>query len=83
MQEAESFARRRTMRAYGMRPWQKLMADRRLGEFLAENHRYEREARKAMAAIARYAIYSAGRPIIRKVLKTRTWVVPPACLGSR
>ena len=27
--------------------------------------------------------YSAGRPIICKVLKTRIWVVPPVCLGSR
>ena len=54
MQEAESFNRRRTLRSYGMAPWMKLMADRRLGEFLAEKHNYEREARRAMAAMARY-----------------------------
>ena len=58
MQEAESFDRRRTLRAYGMRPWLKLMADRRLREVLAEKHRYEREARKAMAAMARYALHT-------------------------
>ena len=28
-------------------------------------------------------IYRAGRSIIRKVLKTKIWVVPPVCLGSR
>ena len=28
-------------------------------------------------------LYSAGRPIIRKVSKIRIWVVPPVCLGSR
>ena len=28
------------------------------------------------------SIYRAGRPIIRKVLKTIIWVVPPVCLGS-
>ena len=27
-------------------------------------------------------MYRAGRPIIRKVLKIRIWVVPPVCLGS-
>ena len=27
--------------------------------------------------------YRAGRSIICKVLKTRIWVVPPVCLGSR
>ena len=27
--------------------------------------------------------YTVGRPVIRKVLKTRIWGVPPACLGSR
>ena len=53
MQEAESFDRTRAMRSYGMRPWLKLMADRRLGEFLAEKHHYEREARKAMVGMAR------------------------------
>ena len=46
MQNAWSFDRLRTMRSYGMRPWLKLMADRRLGEFVAERHRYEREARR-------------------------------------
>ena len=28
-------------------------------------------------------LYRAGRPIIRKVLKIRIWVVPPVCFGSR
>ena len=28
-------------------------------------------------------IYTVGRPVIRKVLKTRNWGVPSACLGSR
>ena len=27
--------------------------------------------------------YTVGRPVIRKVLKIRTWGVPPVCLGSR
>ena len=27
--------------------------------------------------------YTVGRPVIRKVLKIRIWVVPPVCLGSR
>ena len=27
--------------------------------------------------------YRVGRPIIRKVLKIRIWVVPPVCLASR
>ena len=53
MQEAESFDRRRTLRSYGMRPWLKLMADRRLGEFIAEKHHHEREARKAIVGMAR------------------------------
>ena len=53
MQNAWSFDRLRTMRSYGMRPWLKLMADRRLAEFVAERHRYEREARRALAAMAR------------------------------
>ena len=30
-----------------------------------------------------HAVYRAGRPIIRKVLKIRIWVVHPVCLGSR
>ena len=30
-----------------------------------------------------YYVYTVGRPVIRKVLKTRIWVVPPACLGIR
>ena len=29
------------------------------------------------------ALYGVGRPIIRKVLKIRIWIVPPVCLGSR
>ena len=29
------------------------------------------------------AIYTVGRPVFRKVLKRRIWVVPPVCLGSR
>ena len=29
------------------------------------------------------ALYGVGRPIIRKVLKMRIWIVPPVCLGSR
>ena len=28
-------------------------------------------------------LYTGGLPVIRKVLKTRIWGVPPACLGSR
>ena len=51
MQNAWSFDRLRTMRSYGMRPWLKLMADRRLAEFVAERHRYEREARRAFEMI--------------------------------
>ena len=53
VQNAWSFDRLRTMRSHGMRPWLKLMADRRLAEFVAERHRYEREARRALAAMAR------------------------------
>ena len=53
MQNAWSLDRLRTMRSHGMRPWLKLMADRRLAEFVAERHRYEREARRALAAMAR------------------------------
>ena len=41
------------------------------------------EMRQKVDRIERVHFYRAGRPIIRKVLKTRIWVVPPVCLGSR
>ena len=28
-------------------------------------------------------LYTVGRPVIREVLRTRIWGVPPACMGSR
>ena len=39
----------------------------------------EKEVRQAYYDI----LNRAGRLVIRKVLKTRIWIVPPACLGSR
>ena len=39
----------------------------------------EKEVRQAYYDI----LNRAGRLVIRKVLKTRIWGVPPACLGNR
>ena len=50
--------------------------------FIDENTNFTREVVLGRAEKSSGS-YSAGRPIIRKVLKTRIWVVPPAwAVGS-
>ncbi len=66
---AELYNRQLSLRSYGLRPWLKMMADRRLNEFVAEKH-YERclleRAFVAFANACRKEIYAREETALRQ-----------------